>query len=115
MSYQGFVENNLLTNVSADETTSPWVNVQGRTNVTFFVSGLGTTSGGVITFEETRKRADGSYVATSSVLTTVNASTVTAGVEQAVHVSGAAFSHVRARVSTAISGGGTISVSLVAA
>ncbi len=37
---------------SADETLGVWINARGYANVTFYVYGLGTISGGVVTFEE---------------------------------------------------------------
>ena len=114
MGLQGYVEETLILEASADETLSSWVNVRGRTTVSFFIRGTGTTSSGVISLEESQPDKQGIWAATPSVITTVNASTVSAGVEQAVHVSPAAFGYVRARISTVIGGGGTVTVVLVA-
>lgn len=112
-----------LLNQSADETYGPWVNVLGCANVTFYVTATGTTSSGVITFEETAP-LDPSIVplvpsAPQDVgkyasITTLNASVVSGGDQTAVHCPSAAYCFVRARISTVIGGGGTISVGLVA-
>lgn len=111
-----------ITAASADETYGPWVDVRGCANITFYCAGLSTTSSGVITFEECAP-ADlgqpiyvpiGQDVGKYSAITTLNASTISGGVQVAVHISQAAFFYVRARISTVIGGGGTVSVGLVA-
>jgi hypothetical protein len=119
---QGYASVNLLKNVSDDETISQWVDVRGRTELVFYLSSSGTTSGGVVTLEESMPvGTPGDQVpglpfsGSCSAITTVNASTFTGDAQVAVHTSSArAYGWVRARVSTAISGGGTISVGLVA-
>src|SRR5215813_8407376 len=75
------------------------------TNHTWKFQSVGTTSGGVITIEEA---ADPSYTGTWSTLTTVNASDFSGGAEKDVHASGL-LRAVRARISSNITGGGTIS------
>lgn len=111
-----------FTDASADETLGPWIDVRGYPNLVFYCSSVGTTSSGVITFEECAPKdvtqnpptpygvTTGGY----SSITTQNASGFTGGNQIAVHVSSAAFFYVRARISTVIGGGGTVSVGLVA-
>lgn len=111
---------------SADETLGPWVDVRGYDSVTFYLTSNGTTSGGVISFEESAPEdvskvpglsppptfgaATGSY----SVMTTQAASALSGGAQLAIHIAPFAYCLVRARISTAISGGGTISCSVFA-
>ena len=112
----------LLANVTADETLSPWVDVRGYGNVSFYLTSVGTTSSGVVTLEEclgtgTAPNAPplGETTDGYSVITTVNASTFSGTKQVAVHCGPqVAFGFVRARISTAIGGGGDVSVGLVA-
>jgi hypothetical protein len=107
---------------SADETLGPWIDVRGCTTVTYYVTGNGVTSSGVISFEECAPEdmrvnpptPFGASTGKYSVITTQNASTVDGGIQVAVHISSANFFYVRARISTAIGGGGTVSVGIVA-
>lgn len=100
-----------------DETTSIAVPVQNCTFLTFYVKGAGTTSSGVVTLEEADwdAKKDAAYGGTWSSITTVNASDVSGGAQKAIHLSPGVFSFVRARISTAIGGGGSITVVLVTA
>lgn len=115
----------LLTAVSDDESLSPWMDVRGYPSLVFYCTSTGTTSSGVISFEEAAPSASlgplshvtdvfGATTGNYSVITTANASSFTGGAQLAVHPARAAYCFVRARVSTAIGGGGTISVGLVA-
>lgn len=73
------------------------------------VKGTGTISGGTISIEE----ADTvDYAGTWSVITTVTASGLTGGAIQVVHIDGL-IRALRARISAEITGGGSISASLV--
>lgn len=111
-----------FTDQSADETLGPWIDVRGYTYLTFYLSGVGTTSTGVVTFEECAPKdvtqlvpvpfsvTTGGY----SSIGTANASDVTGGLQKAVHVTPQCTFFVRARISTVIGGGGTVSVGLVA-
>ena len=120
MGYQGQGTTALLKDAITDETTSKWVDVRGRTHLVFYISGEGTTSSGVITLEESLAVGDPLspneplqyYPGTASAITTVNASSLSG--QSAVHPAVGAYGFVRARVSTAIGGGGSISVGLVA-
>lgn len=114
-----------FTDKSADETLGPWIDVRGKANVTFYVTGNGTTSSGVISYEEAAPKDMGVnggvnpppvFGATTggySLISTSNASDVTGGLQQAVHLPVKSYFYVRARISTAIGGGGTISVGCV--
>lgn len=86
--------------------TSQWVPVQGVNDLTFVVSGAGTTSGGTIVLEEADTPGP------ASTLYTVNASDVTAGGKKLVHVEIGAGQYVVARIGSNITGGGTVSVSV---
>lgn len=112
--FQGFLFSKLITAQSADETLSQWIDVRGRTALTFYIIGNGTTSSGVITLDESVFVDDQPYGGTPSAITTVNASTVSGNNQSAIHVAVGAYGWVRARISTAIGGGGTVSVVLVA-
>lgn len=114
MGYQGQGTFVLLDRVSADESLSQWIDVRGRTHLVFYVIGNGTTSSGVITLDESVYVGDQPYGGTPSAITTVNASTVSGDNQSAIHATVGAYGWVRARVSTAIGGGGTVSVVLVA-
>lgn len=109
----------LLTNELADETVFSAVNCQGYTYVSLYITGTGTTSSGVITIEtadynpSTQGQAN-PYAGTWSAITTVNAVDVTGGAQKLVALTPAAYSYIRARITTVIGGTGTISVVLIA-
>lgn len=115
-----------LTAVTSDETLGPWVDVRGKAYLTFYVTGSADTiSSGVVSFEEASPSAKfspqsqttdvaGEATGTYSVITTATAADVTAGAQKAYHLNPSAYCFVRARISTAIGGGGNISVGLVA-
>lgn len=71
--------------------------------------GNGTTSGGTIVIEEAQ---DPLFSGTWSLLQTVQATTITASAEQVIHIWGT-ISAIRARVTSNITGGGTVTVELV--
>jgi hypothetical protein len=78
-------------------------------DVTFWFTSEGTTSGGTILLEE----ADlASYTGTWSLLATQAASGFTGGAKLAVHIRLGSGAFVRARISSAITGGGTATVTL---
>jgi len=72
------------------------------------VQGTGTITGGVITLEEAPAP---DFTGTWSTITTVNAINVTGGAVQHVHVDGS-FNAVRTRVSSNITGGGTVTTEI---
>jgi hypothetical protein len=102
---------------TADEYVLTPVSCLGNTQITVYVLGLGTTSGGVLTVEEASwdPLSQQDNATTWSEVTTINASSASAGVVAAVHLEPGAYDWLRVRISTAISGGGTISAWLVAA
>lgn len=108
---------------SADETLGQWIDVRGYPNVTFYVTGSGTISSGVVTFEEAAPKAPndnpnvvGEATGGYSAISTYDASGVTGGAQVAVHLpSDKAYWFVRPRISTVLSGTNPlISVCLVA-
>lgn len=111
-----------FTRQSADETLGQWVDVRGCGSVTFYCTSNATTSSGVITFEECapeRMTEDppvpfGATTGGYSAITTQAASAFTGGAQIAVHITNASYFFVRARISTVIGGGGTVSVGLIA-
>lgn len=111
----------LLQQQTADETTSPAVDVSGFSSLTFYLIGQdngGSISGGSITYEEATAdptHSDQIYGGTwSAIGSAVSAGDVNGGKCKATHASRGAYSLVRARIDTEISGGGNISVVLVA-
>jgi hypothetical protein len=109
----------LLDRQTADETTSLGVDVEGLTSITFYLIGYGTLDAGAVTFEESvPDPATGNqpYGGTwSAIGSPVNASDVTGGKQKATHITSGAYSRVRARINTAVSGaGGSVSVVLLA-
>lgn len=83
------------------------------TYVTFYLQSTGTTSGGTVSLEEADYDATtGTYSGTWSVISAIAASSFTGGAQTAYHVQATAFAVVRARISSAITGGGTVSVTV---
>lgn len=85
--------------------TSGAVGVNGRSREhTFYIYGAGTVSAGAVTIEEAHDpNYSGTWDAVASPVTVVSSTVDT------VRVTGA-FGALRARVSTAVTGGGTVSV-----
>lgn len=82
-----------------------------NTTTSIALQGTGTTSGGVITIEECYfdpAVTPSGYTGTWSAITTVNASDITGGKQVVVHVAASIWA-VRARISSDITGGGSIS------
>jgi hypothetical protein len=109
----------LLFEQTADETTSRAINCLGYNNITMYVTGNGTTSGGVVTFEDASWDASvfdatEAYTGTWNPISTEDAADVTADKTVATRLTAGAYHWVRARISTAITGGGTLTVILVA-
>lgn len=111
----------LLSNVTAG--TSAPLPILGMSILTFYVEGAGTIDGGAVVFEEAAWLPDEPpYSGTWSDLTAgtpVDATDVTGGAQLGYHVGGPggvyAYDYVRARISDAITGGGTVSVYAVVA
>lgn len=109
----------VLPAATTDETIGRATESPGYALITFVVESLGVTSSGVVTFEEASwGLADNDYAGTWSAITTVNASDVNTGsatgtAQKFVHISSTANAYLRPRISTAIGGGGTITVYLL--
>lgn len=100
---------------SADETTGQPKNCTGYPYLVAYITGAGTTSSGIVTFEEADYDPNTGvpYGGTWSAITTVDLSSVSiADATKAIHFTVAAYAWVRARISTVIGGGGTIAVVL---
>lgn len=81
--------------------------------LTFYLRSVGTTSGGTILFEEADwGDKEAPYSGTWSQMQSFSASTFTGGTQLAYHPSDSSFGWVRARISSAITGGGTILISM---
>lgn len=102
-----------FTGVSADETYSVWVQPGQYDRAAIVVIGNGTISGGVVSIQEafwTETQAP--YTGTPSLVTTVTASDVSGGAQEVVHIAPNALFPIRVGITTAIAGGGGISVAL---
>lgn len=95
--------------------TSISVDVQGRDEIVFYLTSTGSTSGGTILLEEADYDPNVGvvYSGTWSQIASVAASSFTGGAQTAYHISPNAYQFVRARVSANITGGGSVSVTLV--
>jgi len=113
----------LLVAQSADETFSKPVDVRGYTHIVVYVIPNGTVSSGVVKVLEACPDPDsnqpgnvtnaqlysGTWVQVGSDISP------SSGAISVLHLTVAAYSHLQARISTAIGGGGTVDVVLVAA
>ena len=92
--------------------TSPAINVAGYTYLTIYYTSFGTTSGGTIIFEEADYSDDPQeeppYGGTWSQIESRAASSFSGSVTLAVHFQPSAFGWVRLRISSDITGGGSI-------
>lgn len=91
--------------------TSVPVRVTAYDNLSFFVIGAGTISGGTVLIEEA---SSPTYAGTWSQIATIDPTTVTGGAQTVYHTPpDNSFSYVRARISSDITGsGGAVSVTL---
>ena len=93
--------------------TSQPVNRENDGLLAFFLRSVGTTSGGTVLIEEADwGPLEGPYSGTWSVLQTITAASFTGGVQLAVHVTDCSYGWVRVRISSAITGGGTMLASM---
>ena len=100
----------LLDRQTVDETTSvPFQVIGAHRDVCVTYTSEGTTSGGNILIEESDLP---SYTGTWSQLHSQAASGFTGGAKLCVHVQLGAGLWVRARINTAISGGGTVTATI---
>ncbi len=81
--------------------------------VAFYFTSIGTTSGGTILIEEADYTdSTQPYSGTWSQVTSISASTFTGGAQIAYHVTDCAYGFLRVRISSTITGGGTILAAL---
>ncbi len=93
--------------------TSRPVQVQNQGIGTFYVRGIGTTSGGTILIEEADwGPQEPPYTGTWSQIASIAASSVTGNQQLATHPENSVYGWVRARISSPITGGGTVYVTL---
>ncbi len=89
--------------------TSVPVNRAGVGILSIYLRSIGTTSGGTILIEEAEWGPNEHvYSGTWSVIATVSASAFTGTAQQAYHVTNCAYGFVRVRISSTITGGGTV-------
>lgn len=111
MNTQPYPTSPMLMQSAATSGNGGTLNLDGLAEqLTIFMLSTGTTSGGTISIEEAFWLPDTPvYAGTWSVITTVNASTFTGGASVVIHAPGS-FWKVRARISSNITGGGTVTV-----
>lgn len=81
--------------------------------VTIYLTSIGTTSGGTIVIEEADFASKTvMYNGTWGALQTISASTFTGGQQLPVHIMATPYGYLRVRISSAITGGGSIMASL---
>lgn len=93
-------------------TSKPFQVIGGHRDVCITYTSIGTTSGGTILIEESDNP---NYTGTWSQIASTSASSFTGGAKLCVHVQLGAGLWVRVRVSSSITGGGTILASISAA
>ncbi len=97
---------NVYTGVTVDETPSIPFDCTGYRYLVLYFYGVGTLDSGVLTVEEADydKTKEPIYGGTWSSITTINATSLTGGVQIAYHFTVANYAFVRVRVSTTIAG-----------
>lgn len=91
------------------------VDASQQNQLTAFLTSIGTTSGGTILLEEADwdPSKDLPYAGTWSTITSFTASSFTGGAQSVFHTTApACFAFVRFRISSAITGGGSITAAL---
>lgn len=82
--------------------------------VSVYLRSVGTTSGGTILIEEADWGSqEQPYSGTWSQIASISASALTGGAQLAEHIGDSAYRYLRVRISSPITGGGTILASLV--
>lgn len=80
--------------------------------ISFYLRSIGTTSGGTILIEEADwGPGEAPYSGTWGTIQTISASAFSGGAQLPVHIVDSAYGWVRVRISSAITGGGSIIVS----
>lgn len=81
--------------------------------LSFYFRSFGTTSGGTLLIEEADwGPQEQPYAGTWSLVATVTASAFTGGAQLAVHIADSSYGSVRVRISSDITGGGSVLVSM---
>lgn len=97
-------------------TGSP-VAAMGHPQIVIVFESIGTTSGGTVVIEEaswSQQLNETTYAGTWSLVTSVDASEFTGTAQKAVHLSPTTHQFLRARITSNITGGGTILIRLSA-
>ncbi len=81
--------------------------------ITIVGESVGTTSGGIVLIEEAALNEAGAYNGTWSLVQTMTASDFTGTAQKAYHLSNSAIDGIRARVSSTITGGGTVIIHML--
>ncbi len=77
--------------------------------ISIYLRSIGTTSGGTVLIEEADwGPLEQVYSGTWSQIQSIAASTFTGGAQVALHISASSYGYVRVRISSTITGGGTI-------
>lgn len=94
--------------------TSQPVHVRAHELLAFYLTSIGTTSGGIVILEEADWANDSEkpYEGTWSQIASITAASFTGTATVAYHYGPNCYGCVRARISSAITGGGTITVVL---
>jgi hypothetical protein len=103
-----FIESILVAKID-DESIGPAVYCAGYPWLVAYLVGAGVTSSGVVTIEEAPTE---DFAGTWSSIGTINAVDGTSGAVKALALTARHYQWVRARVSTVIGGGGSVSVTL---
>jgi hypothetical protein len=113
-----------FTDQTADETLGQWMDVRGYQDITFYLTAdANTISSGVISIEEAAPKdfstsstpeVFGAATDGYSLITTYTATGINGGKQVAIHLQVRSYCFVRARISTAIGGGGKVSANAVA-
>ena len=83
--------------------------------ITFYFRSIGTTSGGTILIEEADwSEKEQVYSGTWSQIASISASTFTGNAQFAQHIADSSYRYLRVRISSAITGGGSVLVSMSA-
>lgn len=91
--------------------TSTWFQLDASGLLAIYFRSIGTTSGGTIVVEEADwGPLEQPYSGTWSTITSQAASGFTGGAQLGYHSQLAAFAYVRVRISSTITGGGTVTV-----
>lgn len=101
-----------VTGVTAAQSSQP-IDMDGRGYMTIYLRSVGVTSGGTILIEEADYGLkEGPYSGTWATIASIAAATFTGGAQYPTHIAAGAYAYVRVRISSAITGGGTILASM---